>query len=109
MAKYCGILFLLMLVVCQAAPTAPTNPVELKARVAELRRHYEPYLRSLPPPTPTPPRQRLSGTGWLRRYEFKGLQPPADHVAPDWSVTTLDTAGWEPCRAFGWQLKKADG
>ena len=102
MAKHCGILLLLMLVVSQAAPTAPANPVELKARVAELRRHYEPYLRSLPPPTPAPPRQRLSGTGWLRRYEFKGLQLPADHVVADWSVPTLDTGGWEPCEVPEW-------
>jgi beta-mannosidase len=102
MAKYCGILLLLTLVVCQAGPNAPTNPDELKARVAELRRHYAPYLRSLPPQVPAPPRQRLSGTGWLRRYEFKGLQLPSDHAVPDWSVPGLDTTGWEPCEIPEW-------
>ena len=61
-----------------------------------------PYLRSLPTPTPAPPRQRLSGTGWLRRYEFKGLQPPADHGIPDWSAPALDTTGWEPCEVPEW-------
>ena len=62
----------------------------------------EPYLRSLPPPTPAPTRRRLSGTGWLRRYEFKGLQPPTDHAVPEWSVPTLDTTDWEQCEIPEW-------
>ena len=102
MAKYCGILILVLLAAGQAAATAPVSPPELKARVAELRRHYEPYLRSLPPPTPAPIRQRLSGTGWLRRYEFKGLQRPADHAVPDWFLPELDTTEWEPCEIPEW-------
>jgi beta-mannosidase len=102
MARHCAFLLLLPLAVAQATTTAPTNPAELKTRLAELRRHYEPYLRSLPLPTPAPFRQRLSGTGWLRCYEFKGLQPPADHTVPNWSSPTLDTSGWEPCEIPEW-------
>ena len=40
MAKHCGILLLFMLVVSQAAPTAPRNSDQLKARVAELRHYF---------------------------------------------------------------------
>ena len=102
MARNRGIPLLLLLTVAQAAASTPTDPAELKVRVAELRHHYEPYLRSLPPPEPAPARQRLSGTGWLRRHEFKGLQLPTSHAVPDWSLPALDTTGWEPCEIPEW-------
>ncbi len=41
--------------------TAPTNQQELAARIDELRRQYEPFLRSLPPPLRKPQRAAMPG------------------------------------------------
>ena len=60
--------------------TAPTNQQELAARIDELRQHYQPFLRSLPPPLERTKRTALSGK-WKFVYEAK-KSPKTEGIPP---------------------------
>jgi hypothetical protein len=74
---------------------APTNQQELDGRVAELRRHYGPFLRSLPPPLPARERTALPKE-WKFTFEAK-LAPKKEGVppAPAWFGADFDDSPWE--------------
>jgi hypothetical protein len=89
--------------------TAPANPQELDKRLAELRSHYEPFLRSLPAPLPKPDRTILP-TDWKFTYEDKGA-PKAKTIppAPDWYGVAFDDSKWETTTVPEWRYRTTAG
>ena len=88
---------------------APATKAELDARIAELRKHYEPYWRSLAQPLPPRPRTKLPAE-WRFTYEAKqspeveGVPPP-----PAWYVTAFDDSKWETTTVPEWCYRTREG
>ena len=89
--------------------TAPTNQQELAARVDELRQHYEPFLRSLPPPLQEPERTALP-VEWKFAYEAK-KSPKVEGVppAPAWHGVGFDDTKWETTTVPEWRYRTREG
>ncbi len=88
---------------------APTNQRELDARIAELRRQYEPYLRSLPPPLAKRPRTPLPRQ-W--RFTFEAKQTPKTEAvppAPAWYGETFDDSHWQITTVPEWRYRTREG
>jgi beta-mannosidase len=85
--------------------TAPANEPELAARVEELRRHYEPYLRSLPPRLPA--RQRVAlPAQWTFTFEARET-PKAEGLppAPAWYTADFDDSRWATTTVPEWRYR----
>jgi len=82
---------------------APTNQQELDVRLAELRQHYEPFLRSLPPSLPPRPRTALPRE-WKFTFEAKDT-PKVEQVPPPpaWFGTDFDDSQWETTTVPEWR------
>jgi beta-mannosidase len=89
--------------------TAPTNQQELAARIDELRQHYQPFLRSLPPPLEKTKRTALSGK-WKFVYEAK-KSPKTEGIppAPAWHGAQFDDAKWEMTTVPEWRYRTREG
>jgi len=68
----------------------------------ELRKHYEPFLRSLPEKVDVRTRQDLSSDKWLSRHETGGgaKQPAA---GPESYTVDLDDSGWTKTTVPEWR------
>jgi hypothetical protein len=91
----------------EAAPrcVAPTNPLELDVRLAELRQQYSPYLRSLP--QPLKPRERtMLPKEWKFVFEAK-KSPKQEGIppAPAWCGADFDDARWETTTVPEWRYR----
>jgi hypothetical protein len=84
---------------------APTDRSELEARLGDLRRQYEPYLRSLPEKLPGRARTMLPAE-WKFTFEAKE-KPKAEGVppAPAWEGSGFDDAGWETTTVPEWRYR----
>jgi beta-mannosidase len=82
----------------------PRNAAETKDRLADLRKEYAPYLRSLPSKQDVRKRQSLNGE-WRSKVEVQdsddGVVPPV----PEWFAPGLDemSAGWEAVTVPHWR------
>jgi hypothetical protein len=95
----------------QAGPrfTAPTKPQELDARISELRRHYEPYLRSVPAPLPKRERTALPAE-W--KFTFEAKETPKEEVvppAPAWHGEKFDDSLWQTTTVPEWRYRTREG
>ena len=94
--------------------SAPVDSVELEARLAELRRQYEPFLRSLPPPPgqdhPPKPARTALPRGWRFTYEATKT-PPREGIpaAPDWHAADFDDSAWERTTVPEWRYRTREG
>jgi hypothetical protein len=88
---------------------APINQQELDVRLAELRQHYAPFLRSLPPPMPARPRTRLPAA-WRFTHEAKET-PKTEGIppAPEWHGAAFDDSGWEITTVPEWRYRTREG
>ncbi len=84
---------------------APTSEAELAARMGELRRQCEPYLRSLPPPLPARERTALPAA-WQFTFEAKD-KPKTEGVppAPAWQGVGFDDSQWETTTVPEWRYR----
>ena len=85
--------------------TAPTDDRQLEARVSELRRQYEPFLRSLPQPLPARQRSLLS-KDWKFTFELKGPKQDGIPAAPAWWGADLDDSHWEAVTVPEWRYQR---
>ncbi|MEI6646504.1 MAG: discoidin domain-containing protein [bacterium] len=82
----------------------PRNAAETRERLAELRKEYAPYLRSLPFKLDVRQRQSLNGE-WLNKVEVEdgddGVIPPA----PEWFAEKIDekNGGWTTVTVPHWR------
>ena len=92
----------------------PTTARQLEASVAELRRHYAPFLESRPAPTSSRQRQDLCGDDWLSRYEKKrvsdmfvaALAPRPQ--SPGWEKVDCDDSGWRLTTVPEWRYDELE-
>ena len=89
--------------------TAPTNQKELDRRIADLRRQYEPFLRSLPAPLQKRERVNLPKQ-WKFTFEAKE-SPKVEGIppAPAWNTSDFDDAGWETTTVPEWRYRTREG
>ena len=90
---------------------APTNQQELDARIGELRRHYAPFLQSLPQPLPAPDRIMLPAE-W--KFTFEAEEKPKQEgvpPAPQWYGVKFDDSQWRTTSVPEWRYRTrmADG
>lgn len=90
----------------------PRDRATLDARLAELRAHYRPFLRSRPAPLPKPQRQLLDGADWLCKYELAAQvsSPGKDEPrfverppAPAYFTPGLNERDWQSTSVPEWQ------
>ena len=82
----------------------PQDEAEMKVRLAELRKEYAPYLRSLPAKADVRKRQSLNGA-WWNKVEVEDSPDGVIPAAPDWFAVGLDekAAGWETVTVPHWR------
>lgn len=83
--------------------TAPANPRELDARIAELSNHYTPYLRSHPENLRIR-QETVIDKGWEFRFEAKDV--PKDTKRPKAPACYEEKVGsgdWEPATVPQWR------
>ena len=82
----------------------PQDEAEMKVRLAELRKEYAPYLRSLPAKVDVRKRQSLNGA-WWNKVEVEDSPDGVIPAAPDWFAVGLDekAAGWETVTVPHWR------
>ncbi|MCC6124383.1 MAG: hypothetical protein IT426_05455 [Pirellulales bacterium] len=104
--------FAILGIAATAAPAGdrtPTNPAEVRERVAELRRRFAPFLQSLPPKADLRNRRILRGDDWQTRFEIErtsdkpGKTMASRPVAPDWAKADLDLSEWKPTTVPEWR------
>ena len=86
----------------------PANPEEVKARVAELRREYEPYLRSLPKPL-TMRAQTPLAPQWRMKYEVAEAKDGVRPEPPAWFAEDFDESTWEQVTVPEWRYAGEKG
>ena len=86
----------------------PENPGDVKKRMAELLREYEPYLRSLPKPlkirayTPLAPQ-------WRMKYEVAQAKDGVRPEPPAWCAEDFDESTWEQVTVPEWRYAGEKG
>ena len=86
----------------------PANPMDVKTRLAELRREYEPYFRSLPKPlkmrahTPLAPQ-------WRMKYELTEAKDGVRPEPPAWFADDFDASTWEQTTVPEWRYTGEKG
>ncbi len=85
--------------------TAPTTDAELADRVETLRKHYAPFLRSLPPPLRRGERTPLPKE-WKFTFEAKET-PKTEGIppAPSWHAADFDDSRWETTTVPEWRYR----
>jgi hypothetical protein len=93
----------------EARFVAPVNPQQLDTRIGELRRDYEPFLRSLPAPLPQRERTALPKE-WKFTYEAK-VSPKVEGIppAPAWHPAGFDDSKWETTTVPEWRYRTREG
>ncbi len=84
------------------ATAVPVNPEDVKARVAELRREYEPYLRSLPGALAVRRKTPLRGQ-WRTKFEIRQAKDNTRPEPPAWFRADFDDSGWEQTTVPEWR------
>jgi len=85
----------------------PRNHEELRARVEELRKHYAPYLRSLPEPEDVRSRTDLSGR-WRWKFEVEDFVQDQRPPAPDWYRSDFDDSDWQQTTVPEWRYGRGE-
>ena len=86
----------------------PTNPQEVKSRVAELRREYAPYLRSLPKPL-TMRAQTPLAPQWRMKCEVAESRDGIRPEPPAWFAADFDESTWESVTVPEWRYAGEKG
>jgi beta-galactosidase/beta-glucuronidase len=87
----------------------PRNEAEVRARIAELREQYAPFLRVLPAPLDPRVRKTLPAT-WRTKVEVEDLSDGQPRpTAPDWHLADLDDSGWMPVTIPEWRFRQRAG
>ena len=94
--------------VSDRSPRPPTNPEEVKARVAELSREYEPYLRSLPKPVQMRAHTPLASQ-WRMKYEVTEAKDGVRPEPPAWFAEDFDVSTWEQVTVPEWRYAGEKG
>lgn len=86
----------------------PATPEDVERRVHELREHYRPYLRSLPPRLAVRAQANLCGS-WRWKFEVADWvkdtpRPPQ----PDWHRADLDDTDWALTTVPEWRYDRSE-
>ncbi|MBE0653798.1 MAG: hypothetical protein IH594_08365, partial [Bacteroidales bacterium] len=88
----------------------PKNETELKERLSEIRKHYEPFLQSLPQPLEERSYIMLDSDEWLSQYEVKegdyeNIEMP---VPKPWHLESYNDSAWEVTTVPEWRYRNID-
>jgi beta-mannosidase len=89
------------------ATAPPTSPVEVQARLAQLRARFAPYLRSLPKALGVRDRVPLNGE-WRSTFEVERAKSGNRPEPPAWFRPDFDDTSWEKTTVPEWRYA-ADG
>lgn len=82
----------------------PRSLEEVQARVAELKTHYAPFLRSLPEKLELRGKRELPGP-WRSHFEVTNSITGDRPDPPGWQAAGFDDAAWEPTTVPEWRWK----
>ncbi len=93
----------------QSRFVAPTTQQELDAKITILKRHYEPYLQSLPKPLEKRDRTALPKE-WMFTFEAR-KSPKTEGIppAPAWHTVDFDDTKWEKTTVPEWRYRVREG
>jgi beta-mannosidase len=74
----------------------------LQGRVEQLRKHYSPYLQSLPEPLEVR-KKKLIDSKWLSKYEVKKATKVSRPKPPEWYSQSYDDSLWEDTSVPQWR------
>ncbi|HBO44168.1 MAG TPA: hypothetical protein DD670_09595 [Planctomycetaceae bacterium] len=96
---------------CSVLAAPPRNRDELNSRLQELRRQYEPFLRSLPTEQGTVeprPRQPIGPT-WRMKYEVRNTTNSNRPEPPAWHEKDFDDSSWDKVDLPEWRYETLGG
>ncbi len=77
---------------------------KLQVRLAELRKQFEPYLRSLPKRLGVRVQTPIDA-GWRSKFEIANAAADAIPEPPEWFREDLDDSGWEKTTVPEWRYQ----